>query len=149
MVSGDTSSFAATSSGRSSSLPFFPSAEVVRPSTARLRYGSTSSSTISSRNTASGSKASFDRIVQSSKFESLPIGLSPELAGRLTVCSCSAGLCEPTHSSRQFTVIMLNMLIRQVICVRNALFYCQYTLSTRYTYSLRSTAVQRQRIHEQ
>ena len=71
VVSAATASFAAASSGRNSSLPFLASDEVVNPSTARVRYGNTSSSTMSSRNTASGSKASFDRMMQSSNDGSL------------------------------------------------------------------------------
>lgn len=77
VVSALITSFAATSSGRNSRLPFLPSEGVVRPSTARLRYGNTSSSTMSSRNTASGSKASFDRMMQSSNEGSLLIVLHP------------------------------------------------------------------------
>jgi len=78
VVSGQTCSFAAASSGRSSSLPLRRSAPSVRPSTARLRYGRTSSSTISSRKTASGSNASFDRMTQSSNGLSLLMAISPD-----------------------------------------------------------------------
>ena len=76
VVSGAISSLAAISSGRSSSLPFFCSAPSVRPSTARLRYGRTSSSTMSSRNTASGSNVSRSRMTQSSNALSLLISNS-------------------------------------------------------------------------
>jgi len=105
VVSGLIGSFAAASSGRNSSWPFLPSRAVVSPSTSRLRYGRTSSSTMSSRNTASGSKASFDRITQSSNASLSLLMALLQRTGRptgdyrdLTLCLLTEFHCEPTHN---------------------------------------------------
>lgn len=86
----------AASSARSSSLPRERSPELVRPSTARLKHGKTSSSTMSSRNTASGSKASLSSTMQSVKACSLLMGLLHERQGT-TVDECAARCRESFH----------------------------------------------------
>ena len=94
VVEATVASFA--SSGRSC-ISFRPlSAESVKPSTARLKYGSTSSSTMSSRKTASGSNASFPKMTQSVNVWSLLMALL-SIMRTLTLRAPSNQCCEAAH----------------------------------------------------
>ena len=98
VVDALTSSFAA-SSGRNSKDFFLRSPAVFNPSTARLKNGSTSSSTISSRKTASGSNASFVRMTQSLNDWSLLMAL-PQLDLEPTLDASAIKGCELAHNTR-------------------------------------------------
>ena len=96
-----------TSSGRNC-ISFRPlSAESVKPSTARLKYGSTSSSTMSSRKTASGSNASFPKMTQSVNVWSLLMALL-SIMRTLTLRAPSNQCCEAAHMTGVWPLFFYN-----------------------------------------
>lgn len=98
VVDGSMTWFCTVSSDGISNLRLDLPSNSVSPSTARLRRGRTSSSTMSSRKTASGSNASFSRMTQSSKVWFLLMALLPPGVGNTVGRSPFPG-CEAAHKT--------------------------------------------------
>jgi hypothetical protein len=97
------------------------SAASVKPSTAKLKYGSTSSSTMSSRKTASGSNASFAKMTQSLNFWSLLMALL-SIMRTLTLRAQSNQCCEAAHMTGVWALFLYDSATYRAELGQKALF---------------------------